>query len=167
MYNASAFIQSPVTPIQCPTPNPREVVSGSVLCAVVPKSWPGVRKGQTQDFPNIFRFPSFCMQIKIWRGFLPHKLPQLLLLLISAPLAEGDLKSHTPSTFSTQIQAACKKDDVSFCLTQMQLCRKSSTRLTLLTFSCQHNECHKLALFKANHMQKASLLWLTGDNRYK
>lgn len=44
--------------------NPREVVSGSVSCAVVPKSRSGVRRGQTQDFPNVFQFPAFACWLK-------------------------------------------------------------------------------------------------------
>ena len=57
--------------------NPGEVVSGSVSCAVVPKSWSGVRRGQTQEFVNVLRFPSFFMLVKIFRGFTPR--PSLLM----------------------------------------------------------------------------------------
>lgn len=60
-----------------------------------------------------------------------------------------------------------KKICVSFCLTQMKLCRKSSIRPTLFTFSFLTKECQNLVFFKVNHMQEQGCsggLEITGIN---
>lgn len=65
------------------------------------------------------------------------------------------------------METAYEKVRVSFCLTEMKLCMKSSIRPTLFTFSFPSKECQNLVFFKVNHMQEQSCFdWLetTGIN---